>query len=505
MSSISKFGNRIKMTFLGTMSATVLICIIGVPFIKNHTLRTPTGYYTVSVNGKEVGAANSVEDAEEAVAVARKSFSQDYANIIYMDCNVDVVEEDKIFGKTYDVEELSELISDELYDCVIDISKDITYTVRFDDATVTLATRGEVIELMEKLVAKYDPNGEYSVDMSNTGVGDTVYNISYVRTGKNAENYDIITAALNGTTDGNSEVTSTPTSIYFEQEVTVTETKFSDNQVLSVDEAYNELTKETEEKGIYYVESGDSLIAIAKMHGLSLAELLEMNEGLAEDSLIVPGDAITVTVPKSLVNVITTQIISYEEDYEAEPTYIDNDSEYRGTNTVLEEGTTGHRHVTAEITYSNGNECTRVYRKETIDTEAKAAVISVGTLTPPTYIKPCSGTFSSGFGTRDGGTHYGVDWYCAVGTSVVASCDGIVTRAGYYSDYGYCVDITHSDGSMTRYAHNSSLQCKVGDTVSQGEVIALSGNTGNSSGPHVHFELWIDGVRVNPLNYVDKN
>ena len=89
--------------------------------------------------------------------------------------------------------------------------------------------------------------------------------------------------------------------------------------------------------------------------------------------------------------------------------------------------------------------------------------------------------------------------------SVKAARDGVVTRAGWYSGYGYCVDIQHEDGSITRYGHNSQITVNEGQQVKQGEQVALSGSTGDSTTPHVHFEIWIDGRRVNPLDYVNKN
>jgi murein DD-endopeptidase MepM/ murein hydrolase activator NlpD len=153
----------------------------------------------------------------------------------------------------------------------------------------------------------------------------------------------------------------------------------------------------------------------------------------------------------------------------------------------------------------NGVQTSITYVEETVTVEPVAQVVSVGTLTPPTYLKPVSGIYSSGFGYRDGSMHKGVDWSCSTGTPVYAAASGTVIRAGWYSGYGYCVDIRHSDGSMTRYGHLSSVAVSVGQTVNQSSLIAYSGNTGDSSGPHLHFEIWINGVAVNPLNYVNKN
>lgn len=185
--------------------------------------------------------------------------------------------------------------------------------------------------------------------------------------------------------------------------------------------------------------------------------------------------------------------------------YIDDNNNSRGTNTILDEGTSGKRTVVANVTYANGREVARDIVKENITEESKPEKIAVGTLTHTDYIKPVAGTFVSGYGTGEDTVNYGVDWMCSEGITVVAARAGKVTRAGWYGGYGYCVDIQHEDGSLTRYANNSRLTVSVGEQVSQGQQIALSGSTGDVTSPRLHFEIWIDGTRVNPLNYVNKN
>ena len=118
---------------------------------------------------------------------------------------------------------------------------------------------------------------------------------------------------------------------------------------------------------------------------------------------------------------------------------------------------------------------------------------------------------TSYFGYRDrpnvaGATsnHQAIDWATPTGTSVVASCGGTVVKAGWVGSYGYAIYIDHEGGRQTRYAHLSKIQVSVGQKVKQGERIALSGNTGASTGPHVHFEIRINGRAVDPLNYVPR-
>ena len=189
--------------------------------------------------------------------------------------------------------------------------------------------------------------------------------------------------------------------------------------------------------------------------------------------------------------------------------YIYNDNYYTTYSKVINSGSKGCRDIVAEVTYTNGVQTDVKILAEKISVEATERVIEVGTKTPPTYIKPISGGRSSSkFGYRkDPFTgqqklHGGHDWACSTGTSVMASSSGVVIEAGWNGSYGYNIVISHPDGKKTRYAHLSKINVKVGQKVSQGQVIGRSGNTGRSTGPHLHFEMIINGVRVDPLKYL---
>ena len=137
-------------------------------------------------------------------------------------------------------------------------------------------------------------------------------------------------------------------------------------------------------------------------------------------------------------------------------------------------------------------------------TEAQPKIIERGTITPPTYIKPLSnGRFTSGFKYRWGRWHKGIDWACPTGTAVKASSSGTVVQAGWSSGYGYCITLSHPDGKKTRYAHLKKILVSNGQSVKQGEKIALSGNTGRSTGPHLHFEIIVNGSQVDPFKYLE--
>lgn len=128
-----------------------------------------------------------------------------------------------------------------------------------------------------------------------------------------------------------------------------------------------------------------------------------------------------------------------------------------------------------------------------------------GTLrtTKSKYIWPVAyTTITSNFGPRWGKMHTGIDIGVPLNSPVYAMKNGKVILAGWNGGYGYQVKIQHSDGIITTYAHNNKVLVKVGQYVEQGEQIAISGSTGNSTGPHCHIEFIVNGEFVNPKNYI---
>ena len=105
-------------------------------------------------------------------------------------------------------------------------------------------------------------------------------------------------------------------------------------------------------------------------------------------------------------------------------------------------------------------------------------------------------------GVGVGSFHLGIDISCPTGSSIVASKKGRVISAGYMGSYGNLVVVDHGGGMATAYAHNSSIKVRVGQMVSKGQVLALSGMTGAATGPHCHFEVRKNGTAVNPMSYL---
>lgn len=123
-----------------------------------------------------------------------------------------------------------------------------------------------------------------------------------------------------------------------------------------------------------------------------------------------------------------------------------------------------------------------------------------GQLAYPTSYRQISAGYPN---YSNGSYHGGVDWPCPTGTAVHAADSGVVVIAKKLTySYGQYILIDHGNGLSTLYAHNSSLVVGVGDKVSKGQIIAYSGESGNATGPHVHFEVRLNGTRVNPMSYL---
>lgn len=126
-------------------------------------------------------------------------------------------------------------------------------------------------------------------------------------------------------------------------------------------------------------------------------------------------------------------------------------------------------------------------------------------------IWPVAGPISSyyGYRTSPGGIgstfHEGVDIAGDYGTPISATAAGTVTQAGWVGGYGYLVEVKHADGIVTRYGHNSAVLVYEGQHVDQGSMIALMGSTGNSTGPHCHYEVRIHGEAVDPMYFLPQN
>lgn len=507
MRGITKYSRKLKLTYIKSALAICGMMVVAFPWFSGMS-ETDEGYYAVVLNGERLGAVSKADIAEDAYLEARLMIESENDASVYIDYDLQVYEEDRLYGEKISENELADKMYDVLNESSVEV-KEKAYMVNIEGFMVTLSSKEEVVELLNAAKSKYDSNNEFTTILTD-GTDSRFSYISYefVNLGTEGKNNPVVLASEYE----NEAVSAADRSlsqdgildIDFEEDVEIIETYVSSSQINTLEEAVELVTKEKEESKIYEVVEGDTLSGIALQYNLTLDELLAMNPDFSAEGYIKIGDRLNVTVPEPELSVVLDRQETYEEVYNLPVEYVYNDSQYTTYSNVVSEGSEGYREVVADVTYVNGVEKSREILSETVITQANAKVIEVGTITPPTFIKPISGGYmSSGYGPRWGSVHRAVDWACSTGTSVMASSGGTVVQAGWYGSYGYCVTISHGNGIQTRYAHLSKVLVSNGEYVKQGQVIGRSGNTGNSTGPHLHFEVIVGGTRVNPFTYLN--
>ena len=467
------------------------------------------------------------EDMEEYVRCARLQIAAESDTPVLLEAEVAVEGDEVYFGKV-DSEETIISNMEQVMRASVKETLHRSYMVKINDFTVNLGSTEEVVALLNAVLDKYDDKDQYSVRL----VMDPARELNVLTTqiiNKEEEKLEAeksrdfrISSGLDAWLNqvfaeiepekekDFSDYELGLVSLAYGDPIEVVEAYLPPEDVTPLQEAIEQVTKEEEKDKIYEVVAGDTLSQIAEDNGLTMDKLIDINPTIEDaGATIRVGDEIIVTSPEPELSVVRQEQQYYEEDYDAEVVYIDNDSWYTTEKVTRQEPSAGHRRVVAVVSYRNDSETARDIQKEEVTIEAVPKIVERGTKIPPTYIKPISGgRLSSGFGRRNAPTkgassnHKGIDWATPIGTAVMASCDGVVTKAGWGSGYGYVVYIEHGDGRQTRYGHLSKVLVSAGQKVSQGQKIALSGNTGRSTGPHVHFEILIGGSQVNPLNYL---
>lgn len=278
---------------------------------------------------------------------------------------------------------------------------------------------------------------------------------------------------------------------------------FSENEMVDILCTSGE--KETKHK----VVAGETLASVAKFYSVTEDDILADNPGVNQKKLDV-GSTLLIRQNAPVLTVKITEMVTYEKKIEYEVEEKDDPDLYEGSTEVKQKGKDGLNEITSRIVLVNGEEREETPLVTTVKKEAVPKIVMVGTKErPPTvgsgkYTWPLSGgyTLTSEFGGRWGRMHEGIDLGVAEGSDVMAADGGTVTFAGYSGGYGYLVVIDHQNGMETRYGHNSQLLVSTGDKVFQGQHISESGNTGRSTGPHLHFEIRVNGTAVDPLSYL---
>ncbi len=298
---------------------------------------------------------------------------------------------------------------------------------------------------------------------------------------------------------------------HFANQVTVQQCRVHPDMIVSQEDAVKVLNGTKDALLTHTVAAGETFSSIALDYGIGTQQLLNANPGIVPE-LLQQGEKILVTAPQPLVAVEATEVITIEESIPYSVEERNDSSLYKGTRKVLTKGVRGKKEVVYEVTKVNNSVTKKTALSETILSNPTTEIVAVGTkikpATAPTGVltRPYYGTITARFGSRGSRwatTHTGIDYAGRTGDAIKAADGGTVTYAGWNGSYGKMVKISHGNGLETWYAHMSSISVKSGQKVAKGATIGAIGSTGNTTGPHLHFEVRKNGVAKNPSNYVN--
>ncbi|MCR5672247.1 MAG: M23 family metallopeptidase [Lachnospiraceae bacterium] len=499
----------------------IFVCAPGIQKLED----TGSNKVSVFINGTQVGTVKDASEVDGMILEARRRIASENSNLVLVNSEVVLSGSTDVVGQVDDRQTIVDNIYNVFCESVMK-TKQPAFEVKINEFTVNLATIDDVIALLNASKAEYDPDSEWKVwlvtdnsrelnvmttkieKVSETRKATIDKPVVFPRGGALLKMEEIYNSAFSAVNKDAYEFG--VTNIGFDENVEVVQAYVDGDKISSLEDAIEAVTKTSEKSKKYEVVAGDTLGGIAQKNDMSIEDIIKLNSTTLSDtnSMLRVGDELTIFSPEPELSVVRTERRYYEENYDADVIYIDNDEWYTNHTEVIQQPVTGYRKVVADITYRNAELIKTDILYENVTVKAVAKIVKRGTKIPPTYIYPVWGRISSGFGRRKAPKrgastyHKGVDFAVPIGTAVMASCGGTVTRAGWGSGYGYCVYIQHPNGWTTRYGHLSKVLVKAGQTVSQGQKIALSGNTGVSTGPHLHFEILIGGGQVNPLKYL---
>ncbi|MDD7215892.1 MAG: peptidoglycan DD-metalloendopeptidase family protein [Firmicutes bacterium] len=272
--------------------------------------------------------------------------------------------------------------------------------------------------------------------------------------------------------------------------------------------AIKKIKKGGQEEVTYKVKAGDTLYGICEKLDVSLSELKKMNPKITDNMTIHIGDKFVTQQAIPLITVETVEVSVFAEPVDYKTVTKKSGSYFKGETVVVQSGKKGKARVTAKLTKRNGKTVKRKDLEVETIKEPVNKVIVKGTKPVPakkgtgTFMRPVNAGVYAGYGMRWGRMHYGLDFSAPTGTPIYAADGGTVTFAGWSGAYGYVITIDHGANKKTLYAHCSRLFVSAGNKVYKGQHIAAVGSTGRSTGPHCHFEIFINGSNVNPAYYI---
>lgn len=480
-------GNSTNLTKSKKMILSVVagVLIVGSAYLggRNYVDANTIPYYRVYVGDQEIGTILNKEELEALYKEKEQEYKEKYPDVVMAvhTEGITAIEE-----RAFKAEVNTEETLDKVYGMLTGYAKGVE--LRVDDKLVGIVKDQDTANaVLEQLKNKYTPE---AVAISS-GIASKITRTSI---SKNVSN-----SAATGN-DVKLE------SVDFNEEISKVAVDTDPNKIMDVDAALERILLGDETAVTYEVREGDTISSIAKRYGITQKELNSKNPGLQELTLQI-GTTLNIKAVQPAITVKTVELVSEEIVTEPQVVIRKSDDMRTGESKVISEGKSGLKTMEYRLTKENGEVVNEQWLGQEVIEASQPKIIVKGTKVvlgegTGDFAWPVAGaSLSSSYGKRWGRTHKGIDLVSSK-RNILASDDGVVIFAGTKSGYGNCIIINHKNGYETLYGHLSKISVKKGEVVEKGSKIGVMGNTGRSTGTHLHFEIIKNGSTQNPMKYL---
>ncbi|SDF47502.1 Murein DD-endopeptidase MepM and murein hydrolase activator NlpD, contain LysM domain [Fontibacillus panacisegetis] len=481
--SISRSSlTRTKRIVIGSIAG---LFIVGSAYLtgRHYVDANTMPYYRVFIGDQEIGSIKNLNDLNALYTKKEQEYKQKYPDVemaVHTE-GVTTVQE-----KKYKAEINSEETLDKVYSMLTGYAKGVELHV--DGKVIGIVKDQATADaVLEQLKNKYTP--------ATTASKGIVSKIK--RTGGLGKN----SSGTSGT-GNNVELES----VKFNEEIAKVGVDTDPNKVMDVDAAVERILAGDEAAITYEVREGDTISSIAKRFSITQKELYANNPEVKELTLQI-GTLISVKAVQPSITVRTVERVTEEIVTEPQVIIRKSESMRAGEAKVIAQGQSGLKTMEYRLTKENGEVVAEEWLGQEVTKASRPKIVLKGTKVvlgegSGDFAWPVSGAaMSSSYGQRWGRTHKGIDLVSS-NRSILASDDGVVTFAGTKSGYGNCIIIDHNNGYQTLYGHLSKISVKEGEIIEKGSKIGVMGNTGRSTGTHLHFEIHKNGSIQNPMKYL---
>lgn len=490
---ISELARRFKMSpkiRMITLSSVAVLVLGGggyfatVEYVDAHTVP----FYRVYVGDQEIGSIENEEQLQALFQEKEQEYSEKYPQV-EMAVHTEGIK--AVPDQAYKAEVNSEATLDKLYGMLSGYAKGVELKV--DGKTIAIVKDQETADqILEQIKTKYAP------ELKTAAVA--TFATKVAKTGGMASSAAADTAAVESDPDNALE------KVGIKEEVDTLEVDTDPNKVMAASDVVAKILKGDEAAITYEVREGDTISSIATKYGITQKELFNRNPGVKELTLQI-GTELKIQAVQPALTVTTVERVSEQIVTEPQVIIKKSDEMRSGQTKVLSLGESGLKTMKYRLTKENGEVVDEEWLGQEVIKESKPKIVLTGTkvirgIGTGDFAWPVSSAkLTSSFGKRWGKTHKGIDLVSS-NKSILASDDGVVTFAGTKSGYGNCIIVDHKNGYQTLYGHLSKISVKKGQIVEKGSKLGVMGNTGRSTGTHLHFEIIKNGSVQNPLKYL---